>query len=106
MTNGQREATLKTVVQTPTSLKAPGDVINYIYKGPIDDKHNSRWQRQRFLRTTSVREHTRFVQRTFIEGSMRPINDTITFPLIDVNQVLQPHEDTPILTLRVDRLEM
>ncbi|RVW14285.1 hypothetical protein CK203_095375 [Vitis vinifera] len=35
---------------------------------------------------------------------MRPIDDTITFPSIDVNQVLQPHEDTPILTLRANGL--
>ena len=32
---------------------------------------------------------------------MRPIDDTITFPLVDLNRVLQPHEDALVLTLGV-----
>ena len=32
---------------------------------------------------------------------MHPIDDTITFPPIDVNRVLQPHEEVSILTLEV-----
>ncbi|KAL6315982.1 hypothetical protein AAG906_014907 [Vitis piasezkii] len=31
-----------------------------------------------------------------------PINDTITFPPIDLNRVLQPHEDALVLTLVMD----
>ena len=37
---------------------------------------------------------------------MRPVDNTITFPLIDVNQVLQPHEDALILTLGVGDFDM
>ncbi|WJZ87692.1 hypothetical protein VitviT2T_007056 [Vitis vinifera] len=40
------------------------------------------------------------------EGSVRPVDNTITFPLIDVNQVLQPHEDALILTLGVGDFDM
>ena len=32
---------------------------------------------------------------------MHPIDDTIIFPSIDVNRVLQPHEEVLILTLEV-----
>ena len=32
---------------------------------------------------------------------MCPVDDTITFPPVDVNRVLQSHEDVLILTLRV-----
>ena len=37
---------------------------------------------------------------------MRPVDNTITFTLIDVNQVLQPHEDALILTLGVGDFDM
>lgn len=55
---------------------------------------------------TSVREQISFVQCTFAKGSMRLIDDTITFPLIDVNQVLQMHEDTLILTPGVGKFDV
>lgn len=50
---------------------------------------------------TSIREQIGFVQGTFAEGSVHLIDDTIIFPLMDVKWVLQPHEDTLTLTLRV-----
>ena len=42
----------------------------------------------------------------FVEGSVHPVDDTITFPPINVNWVLQPHEDAFVLTLRVGRLDV
>ena len=62
ITNGQREMTLEAVIQALVSLTTPRVVINYIHGGPIDDKHNSRWQRQRLLHATFVKEHINFVQ--------------------------------------------
>ena len=32
---------------------------------------------------------------------MHPKDDTVTFPLVDVNRVLQPHENALVLTLGV-----
>ena len=46
------------------------------------------------------------IHATFSEGSVRPIDNTITFLPIDVNWVLQPHEDALILTLRVGRFDL
>ena len=37
---------------------------------------------------------------------MCPIDDTVTFPLVGANRVLQPHEDALILTLGVGRFDM
>ena len=37
---------------------------------------------------------------------MRPVDNTTIFPPIDVNQVLQPHEDALILTLGVGGFDM
>lgn len=58
------------------------------------------------LCTASVRERINFVQRTFVKGSVRPINGIITFPPINVNQVLQQHEDALILTLGVGKFDV
>ena len=58
------------------------------------------------LRTASVREWINFVQRTFAKGSVCPINGIITFPPINVNRVLQPHEDALILRLGVGKFDV
>ena len=55
---------------------------------------------------TSVREQINFVQYTFAEESVRPVNGTITFPPIDVNQVLQPHENVLILMLKSGKFDV
>ncbi|RVW31261.1 hypothetical protein CK203_082849 [Vitis vinifera] len=98
-TRKQREATPKAIVQAPASPKAPKVIINYIHEGSIDDKHSSRRQRRRLLYATSVRERINSVQHTFVERSVHPVDNTITFPPINVNRVLQLHEDALILTL-------
>ncbi|XP_034686675.1 uncharacterized protein LOC117915221 [Vitis riparia] len=54
----------------------------------------------------SIRERINSIKRTFIEGSVHSIDDTITFPPIDVNRVLQSHEDALILTLGVGGFDM
>ena len=53
-----------------------------------------------------VKEHINSVQRTFIEGSVHPVDNTITFSSIDVNWVLQPLKNSLILTLKVTELDM
>lgn len=62
-----------------------------MHRGPIDDKQGSKRRKRRLLCTIFVRER---------------INDTITFPLVDVSWVLQSHEDALILTLRVGELDV
>ena len=105
-TRKQREATPKAIVQAPASPKAPKVIINYIHEGLIDDKHSSRRQRRRLLYATSVRERINSVQHTFVERSVHPVDNTITFPPINVNRVLQLHEDALILTLGVSGFDV
>ena len=101
ITNGQSETTPKAIVQALTSPATLIVVINYIHGSPIDNKHSSRRQRRKLLCATSIREQMNSIQRTFAEGSVHPVDDIIIFPPIDVNWVLQPHEDALILTLGV-----
>ena len=93
-------------VQTPASLVAPRVVINYIHGGPLDDIHSFKCQRQRLLRAAFVRERVNSVQRNFTEGSVCPIDDIVTFPLVDSNRVLQAHEDALVLTLGVGSFDV
>ena len=37
---------------------------------------------------------------------MCPINNTVTFPPVNASRVLQPHEDAPVLTLVISRLDV
>ena len=82
---GQRETTRDLVVQASTNSMIPRAVINYIHGDPADEKYNSKRKRQRLLRTTFVRKHISSVQHDLPDGRMHPIDDTITFLLINAN---------------------
>ena len=53
------------------------------------------------LRATSVRELVNSFQPGLDDGGIRPIDGVITFPPVNPNRVLQPHQDTLILTLGI-----
>ena len=46
------------------------------------------------------------VQCTFTNDSTRPIDEPITFPPIDSNQVILPHEDSLVITLGVEGFDV
>ncbi|RVW28616.1 hypothetical protein CK203_100866 [Vitis vinifera] len=84
---------------SPTTSTAPRVVINYIHRGHIDEKYNSKRKRKRLFGVASVREWINSIQHNLPDGNMRPVDDTIIFPPINANWVLRPHEDALILTL-------
>lgn len=51
--------------------------------------------------TTLIRERVSIVHCTFINESIRSIDGLITFPPIDSNRVILPHEDALVLSLGV-----
>ncbi|KAL6320236.1 hypothetical protein AAG906_005306 [Vitis piasezkii] len=84
-------------------------VINHLAKNDkMGDSKPSNQLRQSNRRRDGRQQQERinFVQRTFAKGSVRPINGIITFPPINANQVLQPHEDALILTLGVGKFDV
>lgn len=93
-------------VQAPAFMAALKVVINYIHGGPIDDGHNSKRQRRSLLHIASIRERVNSVQRNFLKESVCPIYDTVIFPPVDTNRVLQSQEDALVLTLRVGRFDV
>ena len=96
---GQKEMAWDLAVQAPTTSTAPRVVINYIHRGHIDEKYNSKRKRKRLFGVASVREWINSIQHNLPDGNMRPVDDTIIFPPINANWVLRPHEDALILTL-------
>ncbi|RVW26304.1 hypothetical protein CK203_107170 [Vitis vinifera] len=52
--------------------------------------------------TTEQCKSLHYLVEKLIKVGVRPIDDTITFPLVDLNRVLQPHEDALVLTLGMD----
>lgn len=42
--------------QVPMDSAALRAIISYIHGGPIDEKYNPKWKRQRLLRVESIRE--------------------------------------------------
>ncbi|KAL6338705.1 hypothetical protein AAG906_023854 [Vitis piasezkii] len=105
-TGGQSEAARDLAAQVPTSLAAPRAIINYIHGGPVDKKYNSKRKRQRFLRADSIRERVSSIQHNFLERSIRPVDGIVTFPPVNACRVLQPHEDTLILTLGISGFDI
>ena len=58
------------------------------------------------LRVTSIRERVSSIQPELVDRGMRPIDGVITFPLVDPNPVLQPHQDVLILTLGINDFDV
>ena len=83
----------------PITSTAPKVVINYIHGGTIDEKYNSKRKKQRLLYAASVQEQVISIQPGLPPGGTHLIDGVITFPPVDHNWVLQPHEDALILTL-------
>ena len=54
----------------------------------------------------SIRERLHTVQCTFTDESVQPIDEPITFPHINSNRVILPHEDALVLTLGVNGLDL
>ena len=93
-------------IQAPTTSATPRVVINYIHEGPVDEKYNSKRKRQRLLQAASIQEQVNSIQPGLADGDMRPIDEVITFPLVDPNRALQPHQDVIILILEISDFDV
>lgn len=92
--------------RAPTISMAPRTVINNIHMGPIDEEYNSKRKKQRLLRVAFVRERVSSIRPGLADRGMGPIDEIITFPLVDPNRVLQSHQDALILTLRINDFDV
>ena len=100
------ESSQNLVTTPPTTSAALRVVINYIHGGPLDEEYDSKQKIQRLLQAASVREQVSSIRLDLTNRSMRPIDETITFPSVDSHQIVQPHQDALILTLRVSDFDV
>ena len=101
-----KETSQGPVVTTPTTSVALRFVINYIHGGPLDEEYRSKRKRQRLFRAASVREQVSSIRPGLTIGSTYPIDGVITFPLVDLNRILQPHRDALIFTLGISDFDV
>lgn len=107
LSEGKNEESSQNPITTAPATFAPlRVVINYIHGGPLDEEYNSKRKRQRLLRAASMREQVSSIRPGLTCRSIRPIDGTITFPLVDSYRIVQPHRNALILTLRVNDFDV
>ena len=102
------ESTLATG-RTTTSVAAPPEsrsTINYILGGPLDDQYQSKSQQKKLLRAAMVKAWVNTVHTSISREEPKPIDDLISFPLVNPNRVIVPHYDALVLTLCINGLDV
>lgn len=105
-TGEQRKTTRDLASQVPTTSVAPKVVINYIHGGPVDEKYNSKRKKAKVALHGLPEETNQLHPTQFVRWGACPMDGTITFLPINANQVLQPHNDALILTLRINQFDV
>ena len=80
----------------------PRPTINFILGGPADSKYQSKKQRRRMLRVTSVRARVNTVRDRGDITAVLPVDDPISFPPINLTRVITPHYDALVLTVCIN----
>lgn len=101
-----RESSQNSVTTTPVTSVPLRVVINCIHGGPLDEEYNSKRKRQRLLRAAFMWEWVSSIPLGLTNRSIRLINGTITFLLVDSHRIVQPHKDALILTLGVSDFDV
>ena len=85
----------------PRAPAAPKAVINYINRGPSNEKYDFKRKRQKLLRAALVRERVNSIRPRITGKGPCPIDGTIIFPPVDPTRILQQHCDALILSLEM-----
>ena len=84
----------------------PRSTINFILGGPTDSQFQSKKQRRRMLRTTSVRARVNTISNQGRAPTAQPVDDPISFPPINPTRVIIPHYDVLVLTVCIDSFDV
>ena len=80
--------------------------INYVLGGPIDDQYQSKKQRRKMLRATTVRARVNTIRTLESSTTIKPIDGPISFPPINPTRVITPHYDALILNLCINNFDV
>ena len=80
--------------------------LNFILGGPTDNQYQSKKQRRKMLRAASVKARVNTVFPREDITAVMPIDDPISFPLINPTRVITPHYDALVLTVCINSFDV
>ena len=87
-------------------LPEPRPTINYILSGPTDDHYQSKHQNKWLLRAATVTARVNTIHVLDSSTAVQPIDDPISFPLVNLSRVITPHHDALVLTLCINDFDV
>ena len=106
-TRGAEAATITSgAVAEIEHAPGPRSTINFILGGPVDNQYRSKKQRRRMLRTASVRARVNALSDQGNSPTALPVDDPISFPLINPTRVITPHYDALVLTVCINSFDV
>ena len=106
---------IRGVAVAPTANKVVIDIehtsgpqphVNFILGGPADSQYQSKKQRRKMLRTTSVRARVNTVSTLKNTITTQPIDGPISFPPINPTEVITPHYDALVLAVCINSFDV
>ena len=93
--------TTDTAIAGIEHASGPRQAINFILGGSADSQYQTKKQRRKVLRTASVRARVNTVRAQENITAVQPVDDTISFPLINPAWVITLHNDALVLTVSI-----
>ena len=107
MTRGAEAAPDVERIMTSSKLQPePWPIINYIPSDPVDDQYQSKSQKRRLLREATARAWVNTIKVPDSSKAIQPIDDPISFPLINSSRVITLHHDALVLTLCINDFDV
>ena len=101
--SGQATYRITTKATIPSESRP---TINYILGGPFDDQYQSKRQQKRLLRAATVKARVNAIHTEGSHEETKPIDDPISFPPINRNNIIVPHYDALVLTLCINNFDV
>ena len=87
-------------------LSEPRPTINYILGGLADDLYQSKHQRRKLLRATTIQTRVNTINTLDNSRVIQPVDGLIFFPPINPSKVITPHHDAHVLTLCINNFDV
>ena len=102
---GSRPPADKVTVNVAASLETR-PTINSILGGPSDDQYQSKSQQRKLLRAATVKARVNAIHTGGRREETKPIDNPISFPLVNPNRVIMPHYGALVLTLCISGFDV
>ena len=94
------------VVVDTEHASGPRSAINFILGGPVDSQYQSKKERRKMLKTTSVRARVNTVSTRENTTTTQPVDSPISFPPINPTRVITPYYDALVLTMCINSFDV